>query len=390
MQRSSAPSKFNMEGLPTEFRKVIAVGAKMSKASERGARDPSVIEFERRLGVSSGDDSSMQERTDIAQLMETKNRVQRRGTSAGGVAMGGDAAQQHRMRAAAGHDDDGKESSTGVVIQNPKAKARFDEIVRSMRALVSAPVQSKHVYVFGTPPERRENPDAFRFTVYVMPEGARRGRPLDANCNRLLRFIDRECPSIRDLMYIQDITSLKRMPTWLREVPALMDRAESKVYIGGNAKAFVDSAIESEKKTTEAYVAHAMRERDQLLRTYQAEADQIVARYAVNRDGGEGDQEDNDPYIEKPDDEDELRQVFDDGDGVDLFDPENFEALARQIPGIQSSRSRGGNPYDTALLAERPMPGGMRASREPQQHSSGPARMISGLDVSSIPLNFQK
>lgn len=397
MQRSGAPSKFIMDGLPTEFRKVIAVGAKLSGAGSRGARDPSVVEFERRLGVSS-DSSEMKERVDVAQMLETRDRVQQRGTSAGGVVMGSDAAQQHRLRAATGHDAEGQESSTGVVIQNPRAKERFDEIVHKMRALASAPVQPKPVYVFGTPPERRENPDAFRFTVYVMPEGAVRGRPLDANCNRLLHFIDRNCPSIRDLMYVQDITSLKSVPAWLREVPALMDRDSSEVFIGANARAFVDQAITREKKTTEAYVSYAMRERDQLMRTYRAEADQIVARYAVNREeggggggGGGGAPEDDEPFMEKPDDEEDLLQVFEGGDEVDLLDPSNFDALSRQLPGVVSSRGgQGSTPYDTSLLAERQVPGGMRSSRSQKPPSAGPARMISGLDVSSINLNFRK
>jgi hypothetical protein len=409
MQRTSAPSKFNMEGIPSAFRAAIVVGAKASQAGARGAHDPSVAEMERKLGIDPGHDAQAMVRTDVAHLLEVGDQVRRRGTSAGGVATGPDAAQQQRMRSATAPLAPGR---GGVRIAHPQARARYAEIAQKMESLMNTPVQPRPVYVYGTPPERRENPDAFRFALYVMPEGGRKGQDLDANCAALLRFTNRNCASIRDLLYVQDITSMPKVPSWLNQVPALLDRSTRNVYFGANAKSFVDEAIARENATTRAYVAQAMRERDQLVRTYQAEADQIVARYAESvpgggsgvragvsaeqeAAGGGGEESGAEAYLMPPDEE-ELAHVFDE-DAPNMLDPEQMA----QIPEIRSKLSRGGpgQQYDaSAHVAARGGSGGAGgggAGRRgggapPPSAGAGGGQFISGLDVSGLNLSFRK
>jgi len=429
MQRTSAPSKFNMEGIPTAFRAAIVVGAKASQAGPRGAHDPSVAEMERKLGIDPGHDAQAMARTDVAHLLEVGDQVRRRGTSAGGVATGADAAQQQRLRGGVGGGSSGGGSVAGigsaagsgggsaagsgaVRISHPQARARFAEIAQKVESLINAPVQPRPVYVYGTPPESRENADAFRFALYVMPAGGRRGQPMDQNCEALLKFTNRNCASIRDLLYVQDITTLPKVPSWLNQVPALLDRSTRNVYFGANAKSFVDEAIARENATTRAYVSQAMRERDQLVRTYQAEADQIVARYAepagsagAGAAGGAavraelpGDDDGGDAYMMPPDAE-ELAHVFDE-DAPNMLDPEQM----MRIPEIQSKLTRGGpgQQYDaSAHIAARGGPGGggggaggpgvgRRGGGGGPPSQSGGGQFISGLDVSGLNLNFRK
>jgi len=396
MQRTSAPSKFNTDGLPSDFRKALVVGNMVSKAGERGAHDPSVTEMERKLGIDQGHDAEAMARTTAAHLYETRAQVQRRGDSAGGVAIGADAAAAQRMRSAAtggGH--------SGVRIQHPQARARYEEIGRKVSKLQNSPVEPRPVYVYGTPPERRENPDAFRFTLYVMPEGGRRGQALDRNCDALLQFTNRHCASIRDLLYVQDIVSMPKVPSWLKQVPALLDKSTRNVYFGANAKSFVDEAIARENATTRAYVSQAMREREQLVRTYQAEADQIIARFAepdpqtAPADAEAADADDN-PYMMPPEMED-VALVFDE-DAPNSLDPEQMI----QIPEIRSKLSRGvpGQQYDaSAHVVARGSVGssaggaggggaGRRAAQPPSGMGAG--QFVSGLDISGLNLNFRK
>jgi len=348
-----------------------------------------------------------------------RDQVRRRGTSAGGVATGSDAAQQQRMRSATAPTA----GRGGMRIENPRARERFNEIASKVEGLINAPVQPRPVYVYGTPPERRENPDAFRFALYVMPVDGRKGQAMDANCEALLRFTTRNCASVRDLLYVQDITSMPKVPSWLNQVPALLDRSTRNVYFGANAKSFVDDAIARENATTRAYVSQAMRERDQLVRTYQAEMDQIVARYAVSDDSGGGgggaraaigapaqesaggadEGEDGGAYLMPPDDE-ELAHVFDE-DAPNMLDPEQM----MHIPEISSKLTRGGpgQQYDASQhVAARAGPGGASVGggggvgrRGGGGGGGGPGvggggggggQLISGLDVSGLGLSFRK
>jgi len=403
LQQSGPPSKFNLESFPSEYRKVIAVGAKASQAGARGVHDPSVIEMERRLGLDPGHDAQAMARTDVAHLHEMRDQVRRRGTSAGGVATGADAAQQHAMQDAFGGGGGGggpmrAASGSSMRIAHPEARARYMETMGRITALQNAPVQPRPVYVYGTPPERRENADAFRFTLYVMPTEGVRGKKMDGNCDALLKYTNRNCASIRDLMYVQDITSLPKLPSWLNQVPALLDRSTSNVYFGTNAKSFVDEAIGRENTATRAYVSQAMRERDQLVRSYQAEMDAIAARYGERVEerqmsgglgagpagsGGSEQQDTEGGYLMPPEDEMEDLHVFDE-DKPDTLDPEQLI----QNPTIQSRMQRSpGQQYDaTQHVPERSMPGGMRGGGG----GGGQRQMISGLDISGLNLSFRK
>lgn len=304
LRRGGDQSHFNLEGFSPAIQEALRLGKAQTKSKTKG--NPALRQMEReaarRLGLNVGGEDA---KTSLAHIQQIRAMIRRRGER-NGVTFD-EAGQVNAERA--------YEVARSQATQELEEEAdpEYARQIRGIREQVTRiqemPNPDTTAFIFGNPPENRENPSAFRFQLFVRsvdnPEYVnmmrrRQGEPvvdefgipsvegflgeepdeidpripekiLDRNCSALKFFIRENCPSIWELLHERDVETIPRRPDWLRSVPTLLDRQTSRVYVGATALAFVKKAIEQEEKIARTIVQREWSRREQAMRRLQGQ-----------------------------------------------------------------------------------------------------------------------